>query len=101
MFIVDAATGGSIGASYEFFTGDSGSGTIRWDLSSLTSYTLGLQFQLSAFDTIDGSSGLHLRCPPGGGPVPCPRAGDYHAIRSGAWLVRDPPSARSTLQLMA
>lgn len=47
-FVIDVATGLSIGSAFEFFMDSSGSGTIDWDLTSLSGQTLGLQFQLSA-----------------------------------------------------
>ena len=47
-FIIDAGTGFSAGAAFEFFTDFTSSGTISFDLSSLVGTTLGLQFQLSA-----------------------------------------------------
>ncbi len=48
VFVVDGATGGSAGSAFEFFTQDSGSGTVSFDLTSLVGQTLGLQFSLSA-----------------------------------------------------
>jgi hypothetical protein len=47
-FVVDAASGGSAGSAFEFFTQTASSGTVGFDLSSLASSTIGLQFQLSA-----------------------------------------------------
>ena len=47
-FVLDAATGLSVGSGFEFYTQDTSSGTIGFDLTSLVSKTLGLQFQLSA-----------------------------------------------------
>ncbi len=55
VFVVDGTTGFSVGASFEFFTQDTSSGSISFDLSSLVGQTLGLQFQLSA---LPGDSGL-------------------------------------------
>ncbi len=50
-FIIDPATGGSLGTPFEFFTSDTSSGTVTFDLSSLTGTSdLGLQFDLLAFD---------------------------------------------------
>ena len=43
-------------AAFEFFTQSTSSGTISWNLTSLEGMTLGLQFQLSAFDTLFDSS---------------------------------------------
>jgi len=48
VFIVDGETGGSAGSAFEFFTQDSGFGTISFDLTSLAGQTLGLQFELTA-----------------------------------------------------
>lgn len=48
-WVIDGGTGDTAGADYEFFTQDSSSGTIAFDLSGLTSLdSLGLQFQLSS-----------------------------------------------------
>ena len=50
-FIIDAVTGDSVGTAFEFFTNVTSSGTVSFDLSSLsgtTSEPLGLQFQLNA-----------------------------------------------------
>jgi hypothetical protein len=49
-FLFDAETGFTPdpASSFEFFTESPGSGTISFDLSSLTALTLGLQFQLSS-----------------------------------------------------
>jgi hypothetical protein len=55
-FVLDANTGSSFGPAFEFFTGDSSSGTVSFDLSSLSSNLLGLQFQLSA---LPGDLGLN------------------------------------------
>lgn len=66
VFIMDAGTGGSIGAAYEFFTQTTGSGTISFDLTALVGQTLGLQFQLSAltsdtgFDSVLDISNLRI-----------------------------------------
>ena len=46
-FLIDADTGSSING-FEFFSGDSGAGTIEFDLSSLVGLTLGLEFQLNS-----------------------------------------------------
>ena len=54
-FVLDAATGGSLGGAYEFRLRDSGSDTQAFDLSALTGKTLGLQFQLSS---LPGDNGL-------------------------------------------
>lgn len=48
VFVVDGTTGGSVGSAFEFFTQDSSSGTISFDLTSLVGQTLGLQFELTA-----------------------------------------------------
>lgn len=56
--IVDAATHGSAGTAYEFFTQNSGSGTVVFDLSGLVGASIGLQFQLAALPgdiTLDSS----------------------------------------------
>lgn len=47
-FIVDAATHGSAGTAYEFFTQNSSSGTVVFDLGGLVGASIGLQFQLAA-----------------------------------------------------
>lgn len=47
-FIIDAATSNSAGPTFEFFTQNTSSGTVSFDLSALTGQTIGLQFQLSA-----------------------------------------------------
>lgn len=47
-FIIDSSTGGSVGPAFEFFVQDTVSGTVSFDLSSLSGMTLGLQFQLSS-----------------------------------------------------
>jgi hypothetical protein len=47
-FLIDADTGFEVGAPYEFFTGSAGAGSVRWDLTGLQGYTLGMQFQLSS-----------------------------------------------------
>lgn len=56
-FLIDAATGGSLGAAYELTVGSSASGSVSWDLSSFGTTTLGLQFQLNSLfgDTGYGS----------------------------------------------
>lgn len=41
--------GDSAGPAYEFYTDETGSGTISFDLTGLVGQTLGLQFQLGAF----------------------------------------------------
>ena len=49
VWIIDPATGSSIGGSLESFIRDSGCGTLAFDLSPLAGMTgLGLQFQLSS-----------------------------------------------------
>lgn len=53
-FVVDAATGLSVGSPFEFFLDSTGSGAIAWDLSSLAGRTLGLQFLLSAYFSDSG-----------------------------------------------
>ncbi len=47
-FVIDSATGFSVGEAFEFFTAASGQGTVWFDLTSLVGGTLGLQFQLSS-----------------------------------------------------
>lgn len=47
-FVIDAATGLSVGPAYEFFTSSAGSGAVSWNLGPLDGLTLGLQFQLNA-----------------------------------------------------
>jgi hypothetical protein len=47
-FLIDASTGSSVNPAFAFFTDETGTGTVSFDLSSLTGLTLGLQFQLSA-----------------------------------------------------
>ncbi len=59
VFILDAATGFSIGPAYEFFTQDTSSGNISFDLTGLVGMTLGLQFELSSL-TIDAGFGSTL-----------------------------------------
>jgi hypothetical protein len=55
-FIIDPLTGGSLGAGFEFFTTETGSGEISFDLTSLLGTTgLGLQFLLSA---LPGDAGI-------------------------------------------
>jgi hypothetical protein len=46
-FVIDAATGLSAGASYEFFVQESSNGLVEIDISALDGLTLGLQFQLT------------------------------------------------------
>ena len=58
VFIIDGATGGSVGSAFEFFTQDSSSGMISFDLTSLAGRTLGLQFELNA---LFGDVGLDSR----------------------------------------
>ena len=60
-FILDAATGLSIGPGFEFFIQDTSSGTVGFDLTSLVGQTLGLQFQLLAlFDDFDYLSTVEI-----------------------------------------
>jgi len=54
-FLIDAATGLSVGAGYEFFVQASGSGTGDIDISALVGYTLGLHFQLAKLSGDIGS----------------------------------------------
>jgi len=49
-FVLDTNTGLSAGAEFEFLTSASSSGTVGFDLSSLTGTTLGIQFELASFD---------------------------------------------------
>ena len=51
VFVINVDTGFSAGGAFEFFTQDSSSGTISFDLTSLVGTQLGLQFQLSALFT--------------------------------------------------
>lgn len=71
-FVIDASTGLSAGAPFEFFVDYTDSGAVSFDLSSLSGEILGLQFQLSAFDFDLGStltiSNVELN------PVPVPGA---------------------------
>ncbi len=63
VWVIDPNTGWSLGAPYEFFLGDSGTGTVSFDLSALAGMTgLGFQFQLSSLpgDTDSGST-LEIR----------------------------------------
>ena len=58
-FIIDASTGLSLGGAFEFFTQDTSTGTVSFDLSTLVGTTLGLQFQLSALPAdLDFNSSL-------------------------------------------
>lgn len=51
-FVLDSS-GVSAGPAFEFFTQDTSSGTVSFDLSSLISEPfIGMQFQLSAFDAL-------------------------------------------------
>lgn len=67
VFIVDGATGGSVGSAFEFFTQDSSSGLISFDLTSLAGRTLGLQFELTGlfgdvgFDSLVTISNVFLQ----------------------------------------
>ena len=54
VFVIDATTGLSAGAAFEFFTQVSSAGTIAFDLTTLVGRTLGLQFQLSALPSDPG-----------------------------------------------
>lgn len=51
-FVLDGATGFSVGSAFEFNATSSSAGTASFDLSSLTALTLGLQFELAAFDSV-------------------------------------------------
>jgi len=53
-FVIDAATGLSVGPAFEFFTQASSSGSVAMDLSTLAGQTLGLQFQLSSLPGDNG-----------------------------------------------
>ncbi|MGR9051270.1 MAG: hypothetical protein ACU84J_01345 [Gammaproteobacteria bacterium] len=56
-FIIDPATGFNIGAPFEFFATDTGSGTASFDLSSLAGMTgLGFQFELTSLSGDTGAS---------------------------------------------
>lgn len=55
-FVLDSATGFSAGTEFEFSSTSSSSGTVAFDLSSLTSLTLGLSFELVAFDFFTDST---------------------------------------------
>ncbi|NOY71347.1 MAG: PEP-CTERM sorting domain-containing protein [Gammaproteobacteria bacterium] len=67
VFVIDAATGGSAGNDFEFFTQDSGSGIVSFDLTSLAGQTSGLQFSLTAlpgdagFDSVVTISDVFLK----------------------------------------
>lgn len=67
VFIVDGATGGSAGSAFEFFTQDSSSGVVSFDLTSLAGQTLGLQFELTGlfgdvgFDSLVTISNVFLQ----------------------------------------
>ncbi len=50
VFVIDVATGLSAGAAFEFYADASASGTQMFDLTSLVGETLGLQFELNAYD---------------------------------------------------
>lgn len=54
-FVLDGATGLSVGAGFEIFIQNTSSGSVSFDLTSLVGQTLGLQFQLSA---LPGDAGL-------------------------------------------
>jgi hypothetical protein len=76
VFIIDVDTGLSPGPAFEFFTQDSSSGMISFDLSGLIGKSLGMQFQLSA---LSGDIGLdstvtisNLHTEPISEPVPEP-----------------------------
>lgn len=47
-FVIDAITGASVGAGFEFVSQSRSSGTVSFNLSSLVGQTLGLQFQLNS-----------------------------------------------------
>jgi hypothetical protein len=47
-FVLDAATGLSLGTGFEFLASSSGMGSVSFDLSSLVGLTLGLQYELGA-----------------------------------------------------
>jgi hypothetical protein len=80
-FLIDASDGSSI-AGFDFFVGDASlddtsSGSVTWDLTSLVGITLGLQFQLTAYDlALDSSVTISnvrsVDTPPPGVVVPLP-----------------------------
>ncbi|TDF37199.1 hypothetical protein EYS14_13655 [Alteromonadaceae bacterium M269] len=53
-FLIDSSTGFEFPA-FSFFINSSGSNTVTFDLSTLSSFTLGLQFQLTSLDNATGS----------------------------------------------
>ena len=48
VFIVDAATGFSVDAPYEFFIQQDAAGSVEWSLGPLLGMSIGLQFQLAS-----------------------------------------------------
>ncbi len=78
-FVIDGATGSSI-PTFDFFTQDSSTGTVSFDLSSLVGDTLGLQFELSSlfadndFDSTLTVSNVRLVTETSSSTVPEPSA---------------------------
>ena len=54
-FVIDASTGASAGAAFEFLTQSTSSGSVRFPLESLTGMSLGLEFQLNRLDGVIAS----------------------------------------------
>lgn len=48
VFLLDGLTGNSIGSTFEFFVETTSSGTVAFDLTSLTGTSLGLVFSLQS-----------------------------------------------------
>ena len=59
-FLIDAATGLSLGAAFEFFIDSPAMGLVTFNLSSLVGTTLGLQFQLERLPA-DSASTAQVR----------------------------------------
>ena len=53
--LIDGATGLAI-SGFDFFTSDTSSGTVEFDLSSLVGQILGMQFSLDSFDNLFDST---------------------------------------------
>jgi hypothetical protein len=85
--VLDGTTGFSVGPGFEFATADSSSGTVAFDLSSLSGLTLGLSFELAAFDAASDStvtvSNVRLES------VAVPEPGTFWLIGAGliGWMV--------------
>lgn len=89
-FVIDAGTGLSAGAAFEFFTEDSSTGSVAFDLTGLVGTTLGLQFQLLAFggdtglDSLVRVSNLRLESSV---PVPVPAPSSLALLAVGLMIV--------------